>query len=98
MCIIITGCGLVWMFFPSLKSLPFYLSRMPAILDGDEAVRKWLDFTEVPTEEALHLIQPTENIAFHPVSTIVNNSRNNSLECILPIELDPKKVCLHFLF
>ncbi|XP_034287377.1 abasic site processing protein HMCES [Pantherophis guttatus] len=65
--------------------------RMPAILDGDEAVKKWLDFAEIPTEAALHLIQPTENIAFHPVSTIVNNSRNNSSECILPIELDPKK-------
>ncbi|KAL7986111.1 hypothetical protein Chor_011277 [Crotalus horridus] len=46
---------------------------MPAILDGDEAVRKWLDFAEVPTEEALHLIQPTENIAFHP-NTKINAS------------------------
>ncbi|KAM6470393.1 abasic site processing protein HMCES isoform 1-T2 [Liasis olivaceus] len=65
--------------------------RMPAILDGDEAVRRWLDFAEVPTEEALQLIQSTENIVFHPVSTIVNSSRNNSLECILPIELEFKK-------
>lgn len=78
--------------------MSFDLSRMPAILDGDEAVKKWLDFSEIPTEAAVHLIQPTENISFHPVSTIVNNSRNNSLECILPIELDPKKVRLHFLF
>ncbi|XP_020653746.1 abasic site processing protein HMCES [Pogona vitticeps] len=65
--------------------------RMPAILDGDEAIRKWLDFAEVPTQEALKLIHPTENLAFHPVSTIVNNSRNNTPECINPIELDLKK-------
>ncbi|NWW51128.1 HMCES protein, partial [Pedionomus torquatus] len=65
--------------------------QMPAILDGDEAIRKWLDFAEVPTQEAVKLIQPTENIAFHPVSTFVNNVRNNTPECITPIELGAKK-------
>ncbi|NXJ66178.1 HMCES protein, partial [Rostratula benghalensis] len=64
---------------------------MPAILDGDEAIRKWLDFAEVPTQEAVKLIQPTENIVFHPVSTFVNNVRNNAPECITPIELGAKK-------
>lgn len=76
----------------------FYLFRMPAILDGDEAVRKWLDFAEVPTQEALKLIHSTENLAFHPVSTIVNNSRNNTPECVKPIELDLKKVCFGNIF
>lgn len=65
---------------------------MPAILDGDEAIRKWLDFAEVPTQEAVKLIQPTENIVFHPVSTFVNNIRNNAPECVEPIELGAKKV------
>lgn len=65
---------------------------MPAILDGDEAIRKWLDFAEVPTQEAVKLIQPTENIVFHPVSTFVNNIRNNTPECVAPIELGAKKV------
>ncbi|NXE88056.1 HMCES protein, partial [Menura novaehollandiae] len=64
---------------------------MPAILDGDEAIRKWLDFAEVPTQEAIKLIQPTENIVFHPVSTFVNNVRNNTPECVAPIELGAKK-------
>lgn len=64
---------------------------MPAILDGDEAIRKWLDFAEVPTQEAVKLIQPTENIVFHPVSTFVN-IRNNAPECVAPIELGAKKV------
>ena len=66
--------------------------RMPAILDGDEAIRKWLDFAEVPTQEAVKLIQPTENIVFHPVSTFVNSVRNNTPECLAPIELGAKKV------
>ncbi|NXB87793.1 HMCES protein, partial [Vidua chalybeata] len=67
------------------------VAGMPAILDGDEAVRKWLDFAEVPTQEAVKLIQPTENIVFHPVSTFVNNIRNNTPECVAPIELGAKK-------
>ncbi|KAM9133274.1 abasic site processing protein HMCES isoform 2-T2 [Pangshura tecta] len=72
------------------KGLSAIHNRMPAILDGDEAIRKWLDFTEVSTQEALRLIHSTDNIAFHPVSTIVNNSRNNTPECLVPIGLGPK--------
>ncbi|XP_077181537.1 abasic site processing protein HMCES [Paroedura picta] len=73
------------------KSVSSIHHRMPAILDGDEAVGKWLDFAEIPTQEALNFIHPTENLAFHPVSTVVNNSRNNTPECIIPIQLDLKK-------
>uniref|UniRef100_A0A8D2PXK1 Abasic site processing protein HMCES n=1 Tax=Zosterops lateralis melanops TaxID=1220523 RepID=A0A8D2PXK1_ZOSLA len=73
------------------KDVSFIHHRMPAILDGDEAIRKWLDFAEVPTQEAVKLIQPTENIVFHPVSTFVNNIRNNAPECVEPIELGAKK-------
>ncbi|XP_066182782.1 abasic site processing protein HMCES [Sylvia atricapilla] len=73
------------------KDVSFIHHRMPAILDGDEAIRKWLDFAEVPTQEAVKLIQPTENIVFHPVSTFVNNIRNNTPECVAPIELGAKK-------
>lgn len=65
--------------------------RMPAILDGEEAVSKWLDFGEVSTQEALKLIHPTENITFHPVSSVVNNARNNTPECLTPVDLLDKK-------
>ncbi|XP_004645660.1 embryonic stem cell-specific 5-hydroxymethylcytosine-binding protein [Octodon degus] len=75
----------------SCKSLHDIHHRMPAILDGDEAVSRWLDFEDVPTQEALKLIHPTENITFHPVSTVVNNSRNNSPECLTPVHLMVKK-------
>ncbi|XP_015270231.1 PREDICTED: embryonic stem cell-specific 5-hydroxymethylcytosine-binding protein [Gekko japonicus] len=73
------------------KSVSSIHHRMPAILDGDEAVGKWLDFAEIPTQEALKFIHPIENLAFHPVSTVVNNSRNNTPECVVPIQLDLKK-------
>nr|XP_047928078.1 abasic site processing protein HMCES [Anser cygnoides] len=73
------------------KDLSFIHHRMPAILDGEEAIRKWLDFAEVPTQEAVKLIQPTENIVFHPVSTFVNSVRNDTPECLAPIELGAKK-------
>ncbi|XP_068108804.1 abasic site processing protein HMCES [Hyperolius riggenbachi] len=73
------------------KTMDFIHDRMPAILDGDEEIQKWLDFGEVPTNEALKLIHPIENITYHPVSSIVNNSRNNSPECIVPIILKSKQ-------
>ncbi|XP_053454413.1 abasic site processing protein HMCES isoform X1 [Nycticebus coucang] len=75
----------------SCKGLSDIHHRMPAILDGEEAVSKWLDFGEVSMAEALKLIQPTENITFHPVSPVVNNSRNNTPECLAPVDLVVKK-------
>ncbi|XP_065741729.1 abasic site processing protein HMCES isoform X2 [Phocoena phocoena] len=75
----------------SCKGLNDIHHRMPAILDGEEAVSKWLDFGEVSAQEALKLIHPTENITFHPVSSVVNNSRNNTPECLLPVDSLVKK-------
>ncbi|KAF6088102.1 5-hydroxymethylcytosine binding, ES cell specific [Phyllostomus discolor] len=75
----------------SCKGLNDIHHRMPAILDGEEAVSKWLDFGKISTQEALKLIHPTENIIFHPVSHVVNNSRNNTPECLIPVDLLVKK-------
>lgn len=73
------------------KGVNFIHNRMPAILDGDEAIQKWLDFGQVPAQEALQYIHPIENVSCHPVSTIVNNARNNTPECTVPIDLKCKK-------
>lgn len=75
----------------SCRGLSEIHNRMPAILDGEEAVSKWLDFGEVTTQEALKLIHPIDNITFHPVSSVVNNSRNNTPECLAPADLVVKK-------
>ncbi|XP_027719715.1 embryonic stem cell-specific 5-hydroxymethylcytosine-binding protein [Vombatus ursinus] len=72
----------------SCKALSDIHHRMPALLDGEEAIAKWLDFGEVPIYEALKVIRPVDNITFHPVSTIVNNSLNNTPQCLEPVEIE----------
>lgn len=67
-------------------------NRMPAILQGEEEVRKWLDFGEVKSTEALQLLQPKDILTFHPVSSVVNNTRNNVPECLQPVDPACKKV------
>lgn len=73
----------------NLKLAPY---RMPAVLDGEEEVRRWLDFGEVRSLEALELLRPKNALTFHPVSSFVNNSRNNSPECLQPVDPNIKKV------
>ncbi|XP_008318540.1 abasic site processing protein HMCES [Cynoglossus semilaevis] len=65
--------------------------RMPAVLDGEEEVRKWLDFGEVKGLDAVKLLQSRDTLTFHPVSTLVNNTRNNNSECLQPVDLTIRK-------
>ncbi|TRY94237.1 hypothetical protein DNTS_021995 [Danionella cerebrum] len=73
---------------PDLQSIH---DRMPAVLDGEDEVRRWLDFGEVKSLEAVKLLQPKSCLTFHPVSSLVNNSRNNSPECLQPVDPTAKK-------
>ncbi|AWP03270.1 putative embryonic stem cell-specific 5-hydroxymethylcytosine-binding protein isoform 2 [Scophthalmus maximus] len=73
---------------PNLQSIH---DRMPAVLDGEEEVRRWLDFGEVKSPDALKLLQTKNSLTFHPVSSLVNNSRNNSAECLQPVDPGCKK-------
>ncbi|XP_044079467.1 abasic site processing protein HMCES [Siniperca chuatsi] len=66
-------------------------NRMPAILAGEEEVRRWLDFGEVKSLDALKLLQSKNILTSHPVSSLVNNSRNNSPKCLQPVDLNSKK-------
>ncbi|XP_061640655.1 abasic site processing protein HMCES isoform X2 [Phyllopteryx taeniolatus] len=74
---------------PNLHSIH---DRMPAVLAGEEEVRRWLDFGEVKSLDALKLLQSQDILTYHPVSSLVNNSRNNSPECLQPVDLNQKKV------
>ncbi|XP_066266269.1 abasic site processing protein HMCES-like [Branchiostoma lanceolatum] len=65
--------------------------RMPAVLNGEAAVRDWLEHGRVPLNKAVELIQPQECLTFHPVSTVVNNSRNKSAECVAPVVIGQEK-------
>ncbi|XP_018535585.1 abasic site processing protein HMCES [Lates calcarifer] len=73
---------------PNLQNIH---DRMPAILDGEDEVRRWLDFGEVKSLDALKLLQSKNILTFHPVSSLVNNTRNNSPECLQPVDLGSKK-------
>lgn len=73
---------------PASKSLSVVHTRMPAILDGISQVQQWLDSGSISCDKALSSLAPTENIEMFPVSTDVNNSRNNTISCVLPVKSD----------
>uniref|UniRef100_A0A4Q8K4X1 Abasic site processing protein HMCES n=1 Tax=Liphistius thaleban TaxID=1905330 RepID=A0A4Q8K4X1_9ARAC len=58
-----------------------------AILDGDDHVKMWLDSGKITHKEALNNLELVQNLEFHTVSMEVNNSRNNTISCVLPLSL-----------
>lgn len=60
-------------------------NRMPVIL-SQEHFEQWLDRDYKDTEKlkALLVPYPTEKMKTYPVSKLVNNSRNDSAECMKP--------------
>ncbi len=63
-------------------------NRMPVIL-SPEAYDLWLDPTEQTPDRLSALLAPypPEEMIAYPVSTLVNNPRNNSPDCIAPISM-----------
>ncbi|KAL4720484.1 hypothetical protein ACJJTC_004121 [Scirpophaga incertulas] len=55
--------------------------RMPAILCNQKQIEDWLDIENVPADLALCLLKSNTVLNWHPVSNLVNNSRNKSDEC-----------------
>lgn len=60
--------------------------RMPALLDGQNAIAQWLDFENVPTHKALKLLEPADCLQWYPVSTVVNSIKHKSPECMRKID------------
>ena len=60
--------------------------RMPAILDGEEAISAWLD-PSVSTQEAVKSLYASPSLTWYPVSDVVNNVKNKTSECIMKIDL-----------
>jgi putative SOS response-associated peptidase YedK len=60
-------------------------NRMPVILPPD-AYAQWLDTAPQPPDSLAALIKPypTGELAAHPVSTLVNNPKNDFAECVVP--------------
>ena len=62
-------------------------NRMPVILPR-QAYEQWLDPSEQKSAQLQPLLKPypAEEMTAYPVSTVVNNPRNDLPECIKPVE------------
>ena len=60
---------------------------MPAVLQGDEEIRTWLDYGEFPLDSAVKLIRPRGEVTCHPVSQAVNKAQTEGPECVKKIDL-----------
>lgn len=65
--------------------------RMPAILETKEDIDDWLDFTRVPAQVALTKLKASTILICHPVSTDVNNSRNQGYHLTKRVDIDKPK-------
>ncbi|KAJ2954810.1 hypothetical protein O0L34_g3119 [Tuta absoluta] len=63
--------------------------RIPAILDTEEKIYMWLDCDKVDADMAISCLKPDVILTWHPVSKLVNNSRNKSPGCNKK-QLEPK--------
>lgn len=71
---------------PVAKNLTFLHDRMPLILSSETDRALWLNST-LSFELVQHLVKPTESgLDWYAVSALVNNVRNQTLECIVPID------------
>ncbi|GLG99161.1 Embryonic stem cell-specific 5-hydroxymethylcytosine-binding protein [Gryllus bimaculatus] len=86
----IYSCTVITM--ESNETLSWLHHRTPAVLESDEQVSDWLDAGNVPSKKALDLITPPKTLSWHPVSTLVNNSRNKDEECNKRISLSTPPV------
>ncbi|XP_047998660.1 abasic site processing protein HMCES [Leguminivora glycinivorella] len=74
----------------SNNTLNWLHHRMPAILDNAHQIDAWLNITDVDSHMALGYLKPVKILSWHPVSTLVNNSRTKSAECNKRITLAQK--------
>eukprot|EP00057_Strongylocentrotus_purpuratus_P033111 XP_790183.3 PREDICTED: embryonic stem cell-specific 5-hydroxymethylcytosine-binding protein [Strongylocentrotus purpuratus] len=72
----------------SNDSLSWLHHRMPAVLEGDEEIKSWLDYGTVESnKKAVSLVSARSCLAWHPVTKAVGNVRYKEPDCIKPIEL-----------
>lgn len=66
--------------------------RVPVILETEEELEMWLDSARVNYKEALQILRLKNEaeLEWHPVSTEVNNSRNQNPDLQQPVSLDKK--------
>ncbi|XP_018006932.1 abasic site processing protein HMCES [Hyalella azteca] len=67
------------------KSFNWLHHRVPVVLPDSDSVKTWLDPSIEPAI-ALKLVCSDPVLKWHKVSSLVNNSRNNSKQCLAPFE------------
>ena len=68
------------------KEIAHIHNRMPVILNP-MTVDEWIHCETTPSNQAIvNLIPFTKSLVFHPVSTLMNSPKNNSLDCIRSIQ------------
>lgn len=75
----------------SSSAVSWIHERMPAILDTDEEVANWLDSYNISVKKALSNLKASVNLCVHPVSTAVNNVRNQDRNLNQAIDLNKPK-------
>ena len=75
----------------SSSAVSWIHERMPAILDSEEDVANWLDSHNIPVQKALSNLKASVNLTVHPVSTAVNNIRNQDPHLSQAIDLNQPK-------
>ncbi|XP_063239540.1 abasic site processing protein HMCES isoform X6 [Bacillus rossius redtenbacheri] len=69
------------------KSLGWLHHRMPAVLSSEQQVAAWLDCAGVKGDAALALLGAPGPLAWHPVSSLVNNARHKDAACNRRVDL-----------
>lgn len=71
--------------FESDDHLSWLHHRTPAILESEDQIARWLNFSDNDFESALKVIKPPINVHFYQVTNHVNSNKNKSELCIKPL-------------
>uniref|UniRef100_A0A915JV78 Abasic site processing protein HMCES n=1 Tax=Romanomermis culicivorax TaxID=13658 RepID=A0A915JV78_ROMCU len=78
----------------SARDIRFIHNRMPAVLLDEDEVWDWITSENVDSHQAMELLQPVEDLAYHRVSNVVNNTRFKGAKCVRPLRGDRSEATL----
>ncbi|XP_076065708.1 abasic site processing protein HMCES [Oratosquilla oratoria] len=66
-------------------------NRVPSILESDADVENWLVNGELDYRKVIAGLKHSHSLEWYPVSSVVNNSRNQDPDCNAPVSLERKE-------
>nr|XP_046465485.1 abasic site processing protein HMCES isoform X1 [Neodiprion pinetum] len=88
---IVYSCSMIT---TNTEDIPSWLHhRIPMVLESEEEVADWLDYTNVSMNDALEKLHhpAIDSLQWHRVDPRVNDSRFNNISCYKPIVIEEKK-------